>query len=380
MEKRTKVLFLITKSNWGGAQRYVFDLATNVPKEQFDVAVAAGGRGILLTRLESAGIRTISIRHLERDVTFFSDIRAFVNIARIISREKPDVLHLNSSKIGALGALIGRIYGVKTIIFTAHGWAFAEDRNALSKILIKAINWFTILLAHHSIAISARMKKEMASFPGVDSKVVVIHNGLQAFKLLSRDAANLAFMSIMNGLAERMNTSRIGTIAELHPIKGLSYAVEAIAKLRDRGIAVTFIIIGEGEERARLEHKIKELRLENSVSLLGFLPDAERYLKAFDIFVMSSLYEGLNFSVLEAGLAELPVVASNVGGMPEIIEDNVSGTLVPARDSSALADALKKLIDSPSDRAELGAQLAERVRRDFSLDEMIRRTIALYAH
>jgi glycosyltransferase involved in cell wall biosynthesis len=376
MQGRTKVLYLITKSNFGGAQRYVFDMATHIDSERFDVVVAAGGSGILMEKLASAGIRTISIPHLDRDIAILSDILAFWGVVRLLAREKPAVLHLNSSKIGALGALAGLICRVPRIIFTAHGWAFKESRSFVAKMVIKTINWFTIALSHHTIAVSEQMKKEIVRWPFVASKTTVIHNGLAA-EPLDRDVAR-QFLENRDGRLEAASPL-IGTVAELHPIKGLSYAISAIAQLRKRGVHATFAIIGEGEELRTLERQISELHLEDRVFLLGFIADAGKYLKAFDLFTMPSLYEGLNFSVLEAGAAALPVVASRVGGLPEIITDGVTGLLVSPRDALGLANALQSLIEHTDDRARLGAALRERVARDFSLRTMVQETTALYA-
>lgn len=371
MERRKKVLFLITKSNFGGAQRYVYDLATNVPPE-FEPVAAGGGSGLLFERLKDAGIRTVSLPSLGRDVHIFSDIKAFFEVLSLVRNERPDVLHLNSSKIGALGALAGRLLGIRRIIFTAHGWAFEEDRAWLSRTLIKAISWFTILLSHRSIAVSEKMRDEMRRLPGTGG-VTVIHNGIKITDALSRSEAKQFFVT--KGVPSE--GLLVGTIAELHPIKGLSYAIEAISKLRERGERVTFVIMGEGEERDRLEKLIRERQLEHSVFLLGFVPDAAKYLSGLDVFTMTSLYEGFNYAILEAGSAHVPVVASRAGGIPEILEDG-AGILVSPRDSAAIADAIARFGSSEEERTQSANSLTRRVQERFSLETMLASTVALY--
>ena len=132
---KKKILFVITKSNWGGAQRYVYDLATHLPKEEFEVAVAFGGTGevgasagLLEVRLREAGVRIIFLTTFARDIGILREFSAFFELLRTIRAENPDVLHLNSSKAGGLGALSGRIAGLRRIIFTAHGFAPNELR------------------------------------------------------------------------------------------------------------------------------------------------------------------------------------------------------------------------------------------------------------
>ncbi|NIT73939.1 glycosyltransferase family 4 protein, partial [candidate division KSB1 bacterium] len=142
--QKKKVLYVITKSNFGGAQRYVYDLATNLPRAQYDVSVAAGGSGELIARLNEHHIPVITIERLGRDIRLLNEIVVFLKLVALFRRTRPDVVHLNSSKIGGLGALAARIYNMlpkgnplkaesyklkAKIIFTAHGWAFNEPRS-----------------------------------------------------------------------------------------------------------------------------------------------------------------------------------------------------------------------------------------------------------
>ena len=158
---KKKILYLITKSNWGGAQRYVFDLATSLNKEEYDVVVALGGTGRLVDELKNKKVRVIQLKSLERDISIFKEIKSAIELFKIIKSEKPNILHINSSKAGGLGALIGRILGVPKIIFTAHGWAFNEDRPWRQKISIKTLHWLTILLSHTTITVSETTKRNV---------------------------------------------------------------------------------------------------------------------------------------------------------------------------------------------------------------------------
>lgn len=367
---RKKVLYFITKSNFGGAQRYVYDLATSLPHDQFEAVVAAGGDGVLFKKLKEEGVRTISLPSLGRDVSPLSDIRSFFDILSLLRREKPDALHLNSSKIGALGALAGRLCFVRRIVFTAHGWAFNEDRSLLSRLIIKALAWLTIVLAHETVAVSESMRRDVAGLPGT-GRIKVIHNGIEPVELLPAHDAKMFFIT------RGVPTDRpiIGTLAELHPIKGLRYAIEAIERLRENGITASFIIFGEGDQRAELEERAHESGVGDSVFFLGFVPDAPSYLSGLDVFILPSLSEGLSYALLEAGSASLPVAASNVGGIPEVVENGVSGILVPPRNPTALAHAIQTLLE---DGERYGTSLAERITTDFSLERMRAETIALY--
>lgn len=162
---RKKIFFVITKSNFGGAQRYVYDLATALPVNEFDVSVVFGEGGELEEKLKNVGIKTIRIETLQRNVSFFKDLKVFFELIKIFRREKPDIIHLNSTKIGGIGSFAGRISEVPKIIFTAHGWAFNEKRNAVSKIFIAFLQWLTVLFSHTTIAVSQSMANQILKFP-----------------------------------------------------------------------------------------------------------------------------------------------------------------------------------------------------------------------
>lgn len=360
------VLFVITKSNWGGAQRYVYDLATN-PQPGFTVAVVAGGNGILIQRLEEAGVRTIPLRALQRDVSLLKDLWSMFELYAICRKEKPDVVHLNSSKVGALGAFAARLAGVPRIIFTAHNWFHNESR----PIYVRAVTWLiqalTQLLVHQTIAVSDAMVKT-APFP---TRCVRVYNGVRGTALRARSEAREYLLAKGAILDDRI---AVGTIGELHKNKGHDVLLEAFVKLRG---PATLTIIGEGEERPRTEARVQKLGLAN-VSLVGHVDGASEYLSAFDVFVLPSRTEAFAYVLLEAGLASLPVVATNVGGIPELITEK-TGVLVRTNDPEALTQGLDALIASHEARVRYGSALHTVVTCDFSMEDMVAKTYAYYA-
>ncbi len=301
-----KILYVITKSNWGGAQRYVFDLATALPKDQFEVAVVMGGSGLLTEKLEAAGIRTISIESLVRDVSFFSDARAVRDLVRLFRRERPDVVHLNSSKAGGIGALAAQLVDVKKIIFTAHGWPFWENRNPVAKLLIWFFSWLTAFMANKTVVISDFDMRVVKKMPFVSHKVVRIYNGIAPIHFESGDTIRAAFPT---------GAKIIGTVGELNKNKNQVALIEQARTNPDMYVA----IVGDGELRQKLETKIKEYKLGDRVKLFGFLPASEA-LKGFDVFALPSIKEGLPYVLLEAKQAGLPIVANRVGGVGEILD------------------------------------------------------------
>ena len=376
-DKKQKILYVITKGNFGGAQRYVFDLATSLPHDRFDVAVALGEGDVLPEKLHTACIRTIRIDSIGRDMNVSGDFKVLRELVRLFRTEKPDVIHLNSSKIGGLGGLAGRIARVPHIIFTGHAWAFNEERSAFSKFVIGILHWITIILSHCTIAVSKKTTEQISILPFVRSKIKTIYNGIPTYDFLSKDQARAALIEKNPTLVTHKNAFWIGTTSELHKNKGLDYMVESMADITKTHPDTYFIVMGEGEERKKLEKKIAELCPHN-IFLLGFVLDARQYIKAFDIFTLTSRTEAFPYAILEAGQAGLPIVASPVGGIPEVITDMSSGVLVRPYRPADMARSIMYLIEHPDKRVLYGNTLKEKVATEFTLKNMVDNTVSLY--
>ena len=374
--KKKKILFLITKSNWGGAQRYVYDLATALPSDTYDVLVALGGDGPLASKLTAAGFTVVTIPGLQRDISLKKELWASWHIARIIRAHNPDVLHINSSKAGAVGALLGRLLGVPRVIFTAHGWAFNEDRGELSRFIIKYVHWITVLFTHHTIAVSHIIKAQL-DWPFVQRKMTVVHNGRAIPAFLPKSEARTALTAQLPALTPHHTDPWTLTIGELHHTKGHDVAIAAIAEVVKMYPTLRHLIIGKGETQATLTQQIRDAHLTEHVFLLGQLDEAAQYLKAADVFILASRTEALSYVVTEAAMAGLPIVASDVGGIPEIVEDGVSATLIPIADSTALTAALIDYLANPK-RAATHAAAAHTASLHFSMTQMIAATTAVY--
>lgn len=306
-----KVLYAITKASpFGGAQRYVYDLALGAKVAGLTVAVAHGGEGGLAVKLKEAGVRTIPLSGLARDVGA-ADLAAFRSLLAAIRAERPDVLHLNSSKAGALGALAGRLLGVRLIIYTDHGWAFKERRPLHQRALIWAISWVTCLLSHRIIAVSDFELQATRTFPLCGRKAIRIYNGVDLdMQFGPGDVIRSAFPT----------GARItGTIGELNRNKNQIALIEAAKADPNMYVA----IVGEGELRSFLTQKIRDYGLEARVKLFGFIP-AQEVLKGFDVFALPSLKEALGYVILEARVAGLPIVANLAGGITEAINRPLS--------------------------------------------------------
>ena len=376
--KKKKIIFLVTKSNWGGAQKYVCDLITHLSKDKYETILAAGGSGPLFQKARAAGINTLSLDYLERDINPFKEISVFFKLLSLFLKEKPDVIHINSSKVGGLGALSGLFAGVPKIIFTVHGWPFKEERNSLSLAAIKALSWFTAILSSRTVVLSETEMRLGRKILIPKKKLVKIHNGIGDLPLKGRAEAR-EYLSKLVGVSLEEKII-VGSVAELHKNKGLDILLSAFAKLAEEHPETILLLLGEGEEREKLEKTIRELGLLERVFLPGHVDEGFLYLSGFDIFVLPSRKEGLPYAIMEAGLSGLPVVAADVGGISEMIEDMKSGILVRPRDYSELKKAILYLLHNEEKRRQFGEALREKIKKDFSLEKMLRETEKLYGN
>ena len=359
------ILYIITKSVWGGAAKYVYDLATHLPKSEFQITVAAGGKEKFAQKIAQAQIPYIEIANFQRQISFFREFFAFFEILSLLFRLKPDIIHVNSSKAGGVVGAVAwcyKIFGRRAprLIFTAHGWAFSEDRPKLQIILIKLFSRITALFYHQIICVSeydrqTALKNKIAPA----RKLKTIHNGIdfEAISFLPREEAQKKLINKTSPLV-------IGTIAEWTKNKGLKYLLEAVKKIKDKEFDIIFIGSGENPDKEKMIQLTKKYK---NIHLIEFVENAASYLKAFDIFILPSLKEGLPYTILEAMAAEVPVIATNVGGIPEILSSN----LVQPKNSQQLAEKIKYFIDNREN-------IKQKISSEFSLEKMVKETKALY--
>ncbi len=322
---------MVTKSNGGGAQKYLYDLARSLPRSDFDIAVAAGGHGALFEKCEELHIRTLRIPHLDRDISFFKEFKAFFALYKLLKSEKPNIIHLNSPKMGALGTLAGRLSGIKNIIYTSHGWTFNEDRPWWQRMIIKIFSWIIVMLSTQTIAISETEKKQVEHWPFIKNKIVVVPLGIETPAFLEKSEARKKLFELAH--VPDQGNEVILSIGELTKNKGYIYALEA---LKDHSKPYAYFIAGTGELKDTLEKYISEEKtLHSQVHLLGFVPDAAQYMRGADVFLLPSVKEGLPYVLLEAGFAEVPVIATDVGGISTLAGNDAS-KLIPAKTPRAI--------------------------------------------
>lgn len=369
---KKRVLFVITQSEIGGAQRFLLNLLTHLDHDKYELLVAIGstGNGDLFRALHAAGIPTHPINHLVRDTNWQEDLKAVWEIRKLIKEYRPTTLFLNSSKAGFVGSLAARfptkIKSLKTL-YRIGGWSFNDPGSYWQQLIWKKLEklsakWKDVIIVNNQHDFDQAIKLKIRP----RKKLALVYNGIETYKLevLSKDDARAKL-----GVSDTKYV--IGTIANFYPAKGLEYLIRTAYYFQDND-NVIFVVIGDGRERSYLEALIKELGLENKVLLAGQLADAYKYLPAFDLFALSSVKEGFPWSLIEAMAAKLPTVATRVGAVPEIIETGKNGFVVEPRDPQAMADKIKEIMESSHLQKEFGIQAHQTVLFKFELDKMVK--------
>jgi glycosyltransferase involved in cell wall biosynthesis len=283
---------------------------------------------------------------------------------------RPDVIHAHDPHGVAMAALALSMSGARTPrplppLIASRRVDFHIKGNALSRWKYRQVDCF--------ICASDAIRQMLLSDGIPADHAVTVHEGIDLGRVAAAPPANLHA-----DLWLPHDAPIVGNVAALVPHKGQRHLIEAAAIVVTKVPDARFVIAGDGELRPVLERQIKERRLEKHVFLLGFRPDILSVHKAFDVFVMSSVTEGLGTSLLDAMACAKPVVATTAGGMPEVVVEGETGVLVPPRDHEAMADAIVRLLRDRALRSRMGQAGEARVRERFSSERMVENTLAVY--
>jgi glycosyltransferase involved in cell wall biosynthesis len=359
--RRPKILIAITLAEVGGAQTCVAQLLPELTAE-FDVTVAAYGPGPLREAAAHAGASSVELRNVRRPVGP-RDALGLVELVRLIRRVRPDIVHAHSSKTGVLARFAAALCRVPAIMFTAHGWAFKAEPGVKSRAYLLA-DRLAARLTSRVICVSETERREgLAAGTCVEARTVVIRNGVDASLFPVRQHADVA-------------RPRIVSLGRLKAPKDFPTLLAALALLRD--VPFEVVIVGDGPERGRLEGEAHRLGLSGVVTFAGERHDVPAFLGEADCFVLSSTSEGMPLSILEAMAAGLPVVASDVGGVSELVAEGTTGSLVPPSDPEALATALRPLLTDAGLRAQLGTNARAEIESNFDVSRVRREHMTLY--
>jgi glycosyltransferase involved in cell wall biosynthesis len=361
----TRILHVVTSTQTGGAENHLLALATALLKEGWISEVAyLKGREDLNQEFVDRGIPVHALQ-----LRPWFDTAALRRLIRLLRDRRPDIIHAHLFP-AEVYATAGEILSgaCATLVCTKH-----NDDDFLKRPHFKLLHRLISYRAARTIAISEHVRQYTLAIGTADpSRLVTIHYGHDGGHSAGKPPGLRKEFGIGNG------TFLIGSVGRLAPQKGQRYLLEAIQKMAAAGEDAALVLVGEGPLLGSLKAQVAASGLERRVFFAGFRPEVRDLMPEFDVFALPSLWEGFGLVLLEAMAAGRAIVASRVSAIPEVVEDGVTGFLVPPGDSDALAEALVTLRRDGVKRERLGIAGAERLRRQFTLERMVERTIEVY--
>jgi glycosyltransferase involved in cell wall biosynthesis len=379
VSERLKVAIAL-EATAGGTRKHVRELALGLDASRFEVHLVLSfcrSREMRadLALLRGRGIRVHTVC-IHRRIDPVADLHALARLTRLFRRERFDVVHTQSSKAGFIGRLAARIAGVKRVLHTPHVWPFQWTRPPMKNLFLalekRAARWCD------RIVCVGREQCEIGLAYGVapEERMVVIRNGVDVTPApTARERA-----AVREELGVAQGEVVVGMVARLEPQKGVGRFIDAAAMLAREHANARFFLVGAGRLGKRMAARAAAHGLgPDRLTFLGHRDDAARLYAVFDVFVLSSLYEGLPYVILEAMAAGLPVVATDVTGTREVVENDVTGTLVPMGDAPAIARGITPYLDDEALRAATGDRARARVGERFTTARFIELHEGLYA-
>jgi glycosyltransferase involved in cell wall biosynthesis len=341
-----------------------------------DVSLVTQAPGPLTVQAEASGIRVFVISRMGREIRPIQDTLSVVELFRLIRRHRFSIVHTHNSKAGIVGRLAAWLARVPLVVHTVHGFSFHESETILRRALYR---WIERLAAHwcHGLIFISQPLIDWADREriGTGTPRSLIYSGINLEAFATADPAT--FRSKWHVAADRVV---VGMVSKLWEGKGHSILLEAWRQV----VAETprqpplLVIVGHGPLEGQLRAQASELGITDSVLFTGFLEDTPRVTAAIDIAVLPSFFEGMGRVVLEAQAAGKPVVASRVGGIPDLIDDRVNGILVTAGDADSLAREITGLVNAPGRRKSLGANARRQMSPEYSATHMIKAIHSFY--
>ena len=366
MEKRPKILQIITGIDVSGAENHLLSLVRGLDKSRYDIAVAyLKGNGELKGEFEKIGISPIYI-----GMRFNYDITALWKLYSLIRKNRYDIVHTHLFHADIYGVLAAFLAKTPVIVSSEH-----NEGRFLKKKLYSFLHRWTSLRCHKLIAISEQVKKYMITTGIRDAnKIEVVYYGLDWTRYDS--LGDLSYIGKEFNIDQEENL--IGTVARLTEQKGLNYLLEAFARVLETEPKCKLIIVGRGGLEKQLKDLSRKLGIEDKVIFTGFRKDIPEIMSSIDIFVLPSLWEGLGLVLLEAMAAKKPIVATNVSAIPEIVLDGKTGILVPPSNAEALADGILRLVKQRNLAKTMGETGRERLEVHFGIEKMVKRVERIY--
>ena len=388
MNKKIKIIYVVTRLDKGGSAEDTLVLASAMSQDwdiilvrglSYESAMSPEEEHTLLKGIQAAqrnGVRMINLPSLVRRISPIEDVKAFWRLITIFHRENPDIVHTHTSKAGFLGRWAAFLARVPHIVHTPHGHVFYGYFNmVLTKCFIIAER-ISALITDKIIAVSNRERVEHLEHKvGHSAKIITIHSGVALDRFID---LNVDIKAKKKELGVPEDYYVVGTIGRLVKIKGHRYLIEAAKGVIDKIPKTVFVFVGDGDLKGILEAQAETLGIRKNIIFTGWRDDVAEILYTFDVFTFPSLNEGMGKVLVEAMGACKPIVASKVGGITDLVQDDVNGILVPPKDSEALCSVLLRLLTNKALARRVGTQGKDMICPKFDVSTKIHQVERIY--
>jgi glycosyltransferase involved in cell wall biosynthesis len=378
-----RILRVIARLNMGGPAIHVANLAAGLEPRGYRTTLVAGslarGEDSMAFVAERLGVQVVDIPDMQREVAPAHDIRSIRRLTAIMRAERPHILHTHTAKAGALAraaALAAGSARPPIVVHTFHGHVlkgyFGPGRTAFFKQVERNLARYSDVL----VAVSPEVRDELVEHGIAPAeKFIVIRLGIPLDERLSDETADLDYRALY-GIPR--DAFVVGWVGRMTGVKDADAVLEIHEATRRRGVDAALCLVGDGPDRERLEQVAHDLGIARSTYFVGYQSDVAGYYGLFDAFVLPSVNEGTPVSAIEALASGTPVVATRVGGVPDVVTDGVDGYLVDPRDVEAAADRLAELARDAELRARFGAAGRTNARERYSVDRLVDDVDRLY--
>jgi glycosyltransferase involved in cell wall biosynthesis len=380
MPDKIKVLHIITRLDKGGSAENTFLTVKGLDKKRYDVTLMSGPvqdpSQERRSQVEECGIQYIHNPVLVRNINVVFDVIALFKICRFLAKEKFDVVHTHTSKAGLLGRFAAKFAGSPLVVHTPHGHVFFGYFNPLKTKIFILFEKLANRMTDKIVALTHREKADYISYRTCpEEKITVIHSGVELNKFQEYTLAEKTKLKKEVGLPE--DSFVVGTAGRLVPVKGPEFLIKASQIIIPAHPNTYFLFAGDGPLKEDLQQKANEAGEEKNIVFLGWRDDIEHILSIFDVFCLPSLNEGMGRVLVEAMALGIPIVASDVGGIPDLVTHGKNGFLVPPKNPEELAKHIQILIEDEEKRKKMG-ETGKKMAQRFSHKTMVEKIAELY--
>ncbi len=375
-EAAIRVLRVIARLNMGGPALHVAYLSAGLAERGYETTLVAGslarGEGSMAYVAEDLGVRIVQLDALSREISPVRDAISVLRLARLIRERRPQILHTHTAKAGTVGRLAALLAGdarPQIVVHTFHGHVLHGYFGPVKSTAFRLLEQLLARVTTRLVAVSPQVRDDLVALGVAPAeKFSVVRLGIELGERVRTQVEGGEARARLGISPERFV---VGWVGRMTGVKRTDDVLESVARLRERGVDAVLLLVGDGPDRDHVERRASELGIIRHCYFLGYQEDVSDWYQAFDAMILPSANEGTPVVVIEALAAGCPVVATSVGGVPDVVREGVDGFLVPAGDVEQLAERLARLAGDPALRETMGEAGRESVTERYAVERLV---------